>query len=80
VPDNSLRYEWQQEQNGALRELDQDFKIDSGNPDQEVEADFRASQNQTVITTKHPKETTTLGGLVLLRFASVQGQLVIEHN
>ena len=38
------------------------------------------STNQTVITTKHPKETTVLPGLVLVRFASVQGQLVIEHN
>jgi pectin methylesterase-like acyl-CoA thioesterase len=80
VPDNSLRYEWQQDQNGAIRQLNQDFKIDSGNPDQEVQADFSANQNQTVITTKHPKETSVRTGLVLLRFASVQGQLMIELN
>ena len=39
----------------------------------------KAEQNQTTIKTKHPKETTVESGLVLLRFASVQEQLVIEH-
>jgi hypothetical protein len=79
APDNKLRYEWQTDGNGAIRKLDQDLRI-NGSPDQEVEGDFRADQNQTVITTKHPKGTTVLPGLVLVRFASVQGQLVIEHN
>jgi hypothetical protein len=79
APDNNLRYSWQTDANGAIRKLDQDLRI-NGSPDQEVEGDFSADQNQTVITTKHPKETTVLPGLVFVRFASVQGQLVIEHN
>jgi pectin methylesterase-like acyl-CoA thioesterase len=78
APDNKLKYEWQTEQNGALKKLKQSLKLD-GSPDQEVDADFRADQNQTEIKTKHPKETTVETGLVLLRFASAQGQLVIEH-
>ena len=78
APENKLRYEWQTEQNGALRKLEQDLEID-GSADQEVEAEFRADRNQTVITTKHPKQTTVQTGLVLLSFASGQGQLVIEY-
>ena len=61
------------------RNSKQDLKLDSGNPDQEVDADFKADQNQTTITTKHPKVTTVQTGLVLLRFASANGQLVIEY-
>jgi hypothetical protein len=79
VPDNELRYDWQTESNGALRKLDQELSL-NGSADQEVDGDFRADQNQTTITTKHPKQTTVLPGLVLLRFASAQGQLVFEHN
>ena len=78
APANSLRYDWQTDPNGAIKKLDQDLRID-GSPDQEVDAEFRADQNQTVITTKRPKQTTVQTGLVLLRFACVQGQLVIEH-
>jgi hypothetical protein len=79
VPDNELRYDWQTESNGALKKLDQGLSI-NGSSDQEVDGDFRADQNQTTITTKHPKQTTVLPGLVLLRFASAQGQLVFEHD
>jgi hypothetical protein len=78
APGNSLRYDWQTDANGVIRKLDQDLRID-GSPDQEVDAEFRADQNQTVITTKRPKETTVQTGLMLLRLASAQGQLVIEY-
>jgi pectin methylesterase-like acyl-CoA thioesterase len=78
APANQLRYKWETEENGALRKLDQDLRIDSS-PDQEVEADYRADRHQTVIRTKHPKVTTVQAGLVLLRFASVNGQVVIEQ-
>jgi pectin methylesterase-like acyl-CoA thioesterase len=78
APDNKLKYEWQTEQNGAFKKLKQNLKID-GSADQEVDAEFKPNQNQTVIKTKHPNQTTVESGLVLLRFASAQGQLVIEH-
>ena len=78
APANSLRYDWQTDPSDVIRKLDQDLRID-GSPDQEVDAEFRADENQTVITTKRPKGTTLETGLVVLRFASVQGQLVIEH-
>ncbi len=79
APKNKLSYEWDLDRNGNLKRLGQKLKTDSGNPDQEVDAEFRADRNQTVITTKHPKTTTIRTGLVLLRFRSVQGQLVIEY-
>jgi hypothetical protein len=78
APDNELKYDWQTEQNGALKKLKQNLKVD-GSSDQEVDAEFKANQNQTVIKTKHPNQTTVETGLVLFRFASAQGQLVIEH-
>ena len=80
APGNKLLYDWKTNQNGSLKTLGQDLKIGSGNAAQEVDAEFRADRNQTVITTKNPEGTTVQGGLVLLRFCSVQGQLVIEHN
>jgi len=79
VPGNQLSYQWSTGQNGALSKLGEDLKIDSGNPDQEIQADFRADQNQTSIKVKHPNVTATQTGLILLRFRSVNGQLTIEY-
>jgi len=79
APENKLLYDWKTNQNGSIRTLGQQLKIGSGSTAQQVDAQFRADQNQTVITTKNPEGTTIQTGLVLLRFASAQGQLVIEH-
>jgi hypothetical protein len=79
APENKLLYDWKTNQNGSIRTLGQQLKIGSGSTAQQVDAEFRADQNQTVITTKNPDGTTIQTGLVLLRFASAQGQLVIEH-
>jgi hypothetical protein len=80
VPGNKLLYDWKTNQNGSIKTLEQDLTIGSGSTAQEVDAEFRADRNETVITTKNPQGTTVQGGLVLLRLVSVQGQLVIEHN
>ena len=76
---NELNYQWSTDQNGALKKLNQDLKLDSGNPGQEIRADFKAEQNQTSIKVKHPDSTTTQTGLVLLRFRSANGQLMIQY-
>jgi hypothetical protein len=78
APDNELRYQWDTNPNGSLKKLKQDLEIE-GNNDQEVDAEFKDNQNQTTIKTKHPNATTVLTGLVVLRLASVNGQLVIEY-
>jgi hypothetical protein len=80
APGNKLLYEWKTNEYGSIKTLGQDLKIGSGSAGREVDAEFRADRNQTVLTTKNPDGTTVQGGLVLLRFASTQGQLVIEHN
>jgi hypothetical protein len=74
---NKLKYDWDTDRHGVLKELEQELKDDSGSPE-EVEADFRADKNQTVIKTKHPNSTVIRSGLVLVRLASDHGQLRIE--
>jgi hypothetical protein len=79
APNNKLDYEWATDRNGALKQLQQKLKINSGNAEQQVDAEFKADRSQTVIKTKHPNGTIIKPGLVLLRLASVQGQLLIEY-
>jgi pectin methylesterase-like acyl-CoA thioesterase len=80
APGNKLLYDWKTNQNGSLKTFGQDLTIGSGSTAQEVDAEFRADRNETVITTKNPAGTTVQSGFVLLRLVSVQGQLAIEHN
>jgi hypothetical protein len=79
APKNKLAYEWQTESNGNLRQLEQQLKINSGNAELQVDAEFKADRSETVIKTKHPNGTITKPGLVLLRLASLQGQLLIDY-
>jgi hypothetical protein len=71
APKNKLDYEWETDRNGNLKQLEQQLKINSGNAELQVDAEFKADRNQTVIKTKHPNATIIKPGLVLLRLASV---------
>jgi hypothetical protein len=75
APKNKLAYEWATASNGNLKQLEQKLN----NAEQQVEAEFKADRNQTVIKTKQPNGTIIKPGLVLLRLASAGGQLVIEY-
>jgi hypothetical protein len=77
APKNKLDFEWET-RNSTLKELEQDLTINSGRDEKEVEAEFKAERNQTVIKTKHPNGTIVRPGLVLLRLVSDHGQLLIE--
>ena len=74
---NKQSFEWSVKKDGTLKELDQEMKIGKGHSKTEVSADFDAKKNKTVIETNDVK--TTLSGLVLLRMATDNGALKIEH-
>ena len=76
---NELIYEWETDSQGNIKQLVQQLTANSGNAEQQVKANFKADRNQTVIKTKQPNLTITRPGLVLLRLASAQGQLLIEY-
>ena len=78
--ENEKQFDWELKKDGTIKELDQEMKIGHEGNIQDVNAEFDAKKNKTIITVEKPKpETkTSLPGLVLLRMATSNGNLGIE--
>jgi hypothetical protein len=80
LPRNRESFEWDVD-DGKLTELEQSFKIGSGEEAPRVETDFELRRNQTTINQAEPEPRGRLvrAGLVLLRLATSAGTLSIEY-
>jgi hypothetical protein len=79
-PENRERFEQEVETVGSLKELEQEMEVGKGTENQEIEAEFDAKKNQTIIKVEEPGPDTRLvkPGLVLLRMATDKGNIDIE--
>jgi hypothetical protein len=76
-PVNTQTFAWATHPDGSLQGLQQKLSVGSGPNRQHVEAEFDAQRNQTTI---HVHGTRLVqSGLVLLRLATDDGKLIIEH-
>jgi hypothetical protein len=71
-PFSSLAYSWKTDNGGALKSLEQDLTVGKGPTQQNVDAVYNGSKDETKIG------TSTVPGLVLVKVASSAGALVIE--
>jgi microsomal dipeptidase-like Zn-dependent dipeptidase len=81
VGDNRAQFEWSIDRAGALRGLEQEVATGRGRDRRRVKAIFDGRRNQTTIVNEvngRREKKVTKPGLVLLRLATVNGQVVAE--
>jgi pimeloyl-ACP methyl ester carboxylesterase len=78
--ENEIQYEWKRNKNGSLKEFEQKIKVKK---DFKIRAKYDAKKNTTKIyfVDKENKEKLkeTKAGLVLIRIATKEGELVAEY-
>ena len=77
--ENDKHFEWAVDKKGAITELEQHMTIGHDIKRQDVDAKFDSKKNKTVITEEKPKSKTSYPGLVLLRMATQNGNIIVEH-
>jgi hypothetical protein len=79
--ENRVRFEWSFDRAGALRQLQQEVATGRGRDRRRVKATFDGRRNQTTIHTDmdgRGEKKITRPGLVLLRLATTNGQVMVE--
>lgn len=80
LPRNRKKLEWALEKDGTLKALEQKLEVRTQEERQRLEAKFSLRENETAIRQKDPEPEFRVvrPGLVLLRMATHQGNLVLE--
>lgn len=81
APKNKKGFEWSENKDSSLKELEQELEVGKDKGRQELSAKFNSKDNQTIIKLDAPKQETKVvkPGLVLLRLATDKGRLIIEY-
>ena len=81
VPDNSARFEWSADREGALKTLEQKVSVGKGKEKQDVSAQFDVRGSETTVKAEGVGRDAkrVVPGLALLRLVSLRGQLTVEY-
>ena len=82
IGQNAERFEWEMDEHGSLRHLEQQVRLGTGRDRQSTQADFNAHKNETRIEVEaagKPDVHVTKPGLVLLQTNTAQGTLSITY-